>query len=155
MKKLLLLFVLITAPLFAQTGSTAYNQLTGSDLNEVTYKIDSFTSKSMRLTKKGDQKFKHTDTGVIVTQHFQKFNAPEKTMAITYSTTPKGNRLYVNDITVTGNQELLIDFYVKFWDTTIQLDTTKSDLLANSRYLNDQVKLYAGNTQKITVTGSK
>ena len=138
-----------TFALQAQTGNKNIDQITGQNINDVAMKMQSFMSRKMRLTASKEQSFvHHTKNDVDVIYHYQKFNDPDKTIKLLFGTNPEGHDLIVTDVTISGDRDLIIEFFVKYWNTEINLDTN-SEPLAESRYLNDKVELFNSNPRII------
>ena len=156
MKKTLLLLLLVATMAPAQTGRLENEPLLGRELNEVTWKIDNFNRKKIDLTPKGEQEFEQdNDTLVDVIQVYRNYGVPERNITFTYHTSPKEHRLYINSITIEGDRQLLINFYVGFWNTTINVDIKKDGLLASNQYITDKIELRTGKKSSIQITSAK
>jgi hypothetical protein len=157
MKKLLALLLLVATMATAQTGRLENEPLLGRELSEVTWKIDQFNRNKMDFSLKGELEFvHHSDTLIDVAQVYQNMGAlPERNITFTYHTSPKDHRLYINEISITGDRQLLIKFYAYFWNTTINVDLDQDGLIATNQYITDKIELRTGAESSIEIISAE
>lgn len=161
MKKLLLLLLLVATMATAQVGVLELEPLLGRELSEVLLKIDKFGRKTRNFTTNPDLDYVvHNDSlagsvQVDAIQVYQHFGAPNRDMTFTFHTTPQGHLMYIDSITIEGDRQMLINFYVGFWNTTINVDFNEDGLVARNQYITDKIELRTGEKNTIIITSAK
>lgn len=152
MKKFIYIAVLlISSYAIAQTGSVDYDQITGNDLNDTSMKVQRFMAKRMRYSPKGERTFDHQSTDkVVVKTTYQNFTRPDETLVLTYTTHPEAHNLIVDDLTVQGDKEAVIRFFVMYWNTELEI-TDNQTSIAQREMLGDQISLYTSANPRIEV----
>lgn len=139
----------------AQTGRLENEPLVGRELSEVTWKIDNFNRKKIEFSPKGElDLIPHNDSLVDAIQVYQNYGVPERNIKFIFHTTPREHRLYINSITIEGDREMLIKFYIYFWNTTINVDWKADGLIATNQYITDKIELRTGSESSIAITSA-
>ena len=156
MKKLTLLITLfIFSNLFAQ-GNNYETQITYKDLNHVSTKIEAFLNDNYTM-QIDDTNFNLKDGTGEITQIYKEqiaINKNVKAIKVTYNVFTLKNEFIIKEASITGSNEIVIGFYISFWNTNLNFDDIKDKEIASNRYFQDRISL-SNSTIKITNTSIK
>jgi hypothetical protein len=131
-------------------------QITYVDLNHVSIKIQSFLSDKLDM-QLDDTKYNLTDgVGEIISIYTEgiAINREPKSIRIIYNVFGIGHDFVIKEATISGDIDIVIRFFVRFWKTTLSFDNLKNGEIASYRFLQDKIS-FSDNVIKITNTAIK
>lgn len=119
-------------------------QITFVDLNHVVLKIQDFLSSKMKLSPHGKERYNLKEgIGTISYEYLTSSGKPKK-INLTFTVFPIDHDFIIESCAITGDNDLVLQFYVKYWDTNINIDEITAKRTAHSRFLQDEISYYPG-----------
>jgi len=123
--------------------TTEFNNM---DLNFVNNKVQKFLNLrlDMALTEDSHQSVV-TDSCINISESYHSTKINEKSRKLTFTYSVKAEEgssiLIVHSCKITGDKSSVIDFYIKYWDTTLDFDNTKKEEFVVNHWINDRIAL--------------
>lgn len=110
-------------------------QFNGIDYNFVSSRIQSYMRDYMNCSLMNDNL-----TGKNMVLDFQEsvaISRKPKKMKFNFTVYPEGNFFTIKRCIITGDYSLLLNFYIKYWTTTLNVDTNKTGVIAETKLITD------------------
>ncbi len=118
------------------------------------YRLVGFLNKYLGMTEQS-QDFENGYITSIVREGIHKGNPAEFT--IKYKVYPEDGFYYIENVTITGRTREMIMFFLRYWDTKLQLDNVKQGEWTYYYQLPDRIGImpYGNNTAKIVIENTQ
>lgn len=151
--KTLIIFILTINFSFAQSDREKHEinarmqslfttEFTNMRMNFVTPRVQDFLEKRMELTIVGEPEIRAVDSLFIFDSKFIKHvSSNNNTLHFTYNTKPEGNEFIIQSCEINGNFQFVVEFFIKFWNTTLNFADVKRKETVVNYWLSDRAAL--------------
>jgi hypothetical protein len=129
----------------AETYLTEFNDMR---LNFVDPRVQSFMSEKMGMTLSGDPSSNVDGKHITITETYQKkisSKVNDKALVIHYEGEADGNEIIIKECHISGVDMYVIDFFVKYWNTTLNFEDVKGKEVVTNYWITDRASLSKGN----------
>jgi hypothetical protein len=115
-------------------------------LNFVNRKIQSFLSEVMDMSvTENSSNLSTIDSSMVLTEsyHSKKLNETKKGLKFSFvvKAENQGHDFIIQSCRITGDRSSVLDFYLKYWKTTLDFENTKKEELVINHWINDRISL--------------
>lgn len=121
-------------------GNSLYEtQFTFIDLNFVNVKVENFVNIKMNLTLNSPTYNLKEGKGSITYTFIDKIaiNKEPRQLNLKYNVFPFENEFVIESVEISGNNDLVTSFYIKFWNTKLDFDNNQKNVIVENNYLQD------------------
>lgn len=130
------------------TGNRYATLFVGHNWIDALTAVDKFNDQRLRLTAKDNVLTENPITSVHPYSERIAHGRAAKKIFVKYNLVKEGDNYIIKGCEITGNPDLLVLFFVQFWNTKINFDTAKQNEIANYTFMSDKVSLIYGPTAK-------
>lgn len=150
---LIVLIVGLASQAFSQTrtqrelaakSETYLTEFNNMNLNFVNPRVQDFLDDQLDLVPSGEPEYNFADGQVTVSETYRKkvhTDGKDLTLQVIYKAKPEGNDLIIESSQIKGFDVYVIEFFIKYWKTTLNFDNVKSQELLTNYWITDRASL--------------
>lgn len=137
----------------AETYLTEFNDM---NVNFVNARVQDFLFDELDLVPTEDPEYSFVDEIVTITETYRKSvrtATNDHSLQVIYKAKPEGNDLIIQTCQVSGFDVYVVDFFVKYWNTTLNFESVKKGEVVVNYWITDRasLSLLGNRTAKIDI----